>query len=1196
MKYMRGIRFIAAIFVGILAFSQVACFYSPKIVRADTTVTMPADLPGLFTQYSTQINAAFNSNSVGGKNGTEWQLPLLGRSYYLTTPDDNSLQTNNNYIYQYYTKVLQGKDPSSVFMFQTSSWATSLLGIFVPDGNTTPESDTFYTIYDTTYQWVKNTDTIYRDVIQDVKTLADPTKYKSSDGTVDVASYTAQQAAVQAKITSGLIPAIANVYGGVNALKILSNNTKVKNQVIAQMGGDANAQTAFSILINDLDYSGGYDDYWAGQGASLGTLGGPLASPVLSALGKVIGAGQGQNSMIFKPQNLTEYLAGSKTQPGYVNGHVYPSTAAFYQDFKTILGPILTTTAPKTAADVQAMQAALASGAKTADATQNSVAAAGAANNQYCGSSSGTDIVKAIQGAICAVAVLGATINQSLLAVGVYTLAKMVPFHSDVVPTGSSGIGNFVANLVPKELTPGFIIDNLNRLAVVNSTANLLIRILGSFVVFMLVIVALANILQIQVNTYAIKKALPALIIGYLLAYGGVYATKVCIEFSNNLATYITSPSLNGNQELTVDCVVLSITNLSSQGTATTPTAANTSNTGTTKTGSTTGAGAGATTTAGSTTQGCNGVALNTINSAPILTMDSDKNSPDMNKILQQLVLNLFVLVVVVMILILAFLFVFRSVVFFILTPLAPLAFFGITVDLFKPVWTRWWKTAQGWIFMNCVSAFWVWLMIQFFRVGGNVTTGTAQSVNFLSGIISYALGVTCLYFAITTPFKMAGELKGVMDKTAGAAIKYGTNAAKKGAKDEFDMRWGRIKGGNNPIASVTDFKHKLTEQREKNVEYGKKGLNYKSIEKDGKKLADISTTDNELAGIEKAIASKMAEIDKLTAIDESVRTPEQNEKLLIASSEYGLLLENEKEKKLRRTRLEGSLSRGSKANRKNIERSMFHSKHEEVFKENEELLKSSTQARVASSDHHFREMDGELRDMKASKDELAFIEKSELNEAYRSGAADHDDPNSKLAKERHFRDARVDSGKRIEEDSAKKDKVFSAMEFVTAAHHGEIAITDPDMLKGQLKNIGGYIEDEYKKPKGYTKGDKKMQKQVLNGDHIHPDKMSTSAGQMDVLESITSVARMYHDATSSPRLENKDTISAAFDGILTICSPTDKALIQDIQAELNDKDKTKEDKEVKALVNAFKALDIGKTLKGIWSDPEEVLTRNATP
>lgn len=232
------------------------------------------------------------------------------------------------------------------------------------------------------------------------------------------------------------------------------------------------------------------------------------------------------------------------------------------------------------------------------------------------------------------------------------------------------------------------------------------LNLVNSAILLLFIIIALANILQIQVNAYSFKKLLPGLIIGLLLANASYFIVRAGLELSGSVADgLISRKDVNdsgGNVRSFLDTF------------------------------------------------------------KKFGTVDGDITKPlmiagqdgDLRLVFQQAVLNLFLWAAAILVLILALLFAFRSLIFFFAVPLAPLAFLGLYFPPLGFVWKRWSGLMVNWIFMPVVAFFWLWLGFLWFRAVASVDTG------FFAYTLGYIFGIAMFWLAVKTPFSLAGEAK----------------------------------------------------------------------------------------------------------------------------------------------------------------------------------------------------------------------------------------------------------------------------------------------------------------------------------------------------------------------------------------------------------------------------------------------------
>ncbi|MFA7244281.1 MAG: hypothetical protein WC080_03290 [Patescibacteria group bacterium] len=253
------------------------------------------------------------------------------------------------------------------------------------------------------------------------------------------------------------------------------------------------------------------------------------------------------------------------------------------------------------------------------------------------------------------------------------------------------------------------------------------IRSMVNYVVIAaLIFIAFANILQLNINTYGIKKFLPALVMAVVLANFSYLICRFIVDLSSAaMSMLINSPA----------------------------------------------GGAGI----GNNDYGISGAFLTNFDKSTLVT----NGALNWKQIGLFLVLTLVEFAGAIMVLVLAFFFFVRNYVLYFLVALAPLAFMASVLTLSKSVFNQWWQMFWKWTFMPVVSLFWLW-------VGGRWLAPLTDGDPGLSFLSILFAGV-CFYLAITTPQMMG---KGVMtawnnlgkwgwNKTGGRAAKYAGDFAK---------------------------------------------------------------------------------------------------------------------------------------------------------------------------------------------------------------------------------------------------------------------------------------------------------------------------------------------------------------------------------------------------------------------------------
>lgn len=245
--------------------------------------------------------------------------------------------------------------------------------------------------------------------------------------------------------------------------------------------------------------------------------------------------------------------------------------------------------------------------------------------------------------------------------------------------------------------------------------------------------IAFANLLRIQINVYGIKKILPALIVGIILANFSLLICQLLLD----LAGAATGLFEQGRGFLSY---WLSSTD--------------------------------------------------TFQTAAAATSASSSGATPTEEI-RAVISALLKLAAAVMTMILGIMFLLRNYIIMFLVVFSPIAFLSMAVPASKAIWTRWWKAFSQWTFMLPVSMFWLWVGTQFFQFTDQFNS---TEVAFFTGIsfAGYAFGMICVYLAMTTPFRMAGELQNIAKKVqstalTGLGVYAGTRAAQQWGQNRLD-------------------------------------------------------------------------------------------------------------------------------------------------------------------------------------------------------------------------------------------------------------------------------------------------------------------------------------------------------------------------------------------------------------------------
>lgn len=366
-----------------------------------------------------------------------------------------------------------------------------------------------------------------------------------------------------------------------------------------------------------------------------------------------------------------------------------------------------------------------------------------------CGNARGLlDIVQSLQVAFCGLSVLGYETSVRVLNESANLLANV----SDMLPRATNNLqtkatafifntqfGQFLSMPIEQELVNT---DPGSFGPVVRDANSRVLQLVNIVLVLAFLLIALANILQIQINNYAVKKIVPGLIIGFLVAQASFFLVRASLEVSGQVTRAILQVGVSG------------------------PAGQN-------------GGFQGFVNAFSGFPQGIDAIAGPGGRTKAYMTTDPNKGTDvDMLKVFKLTLLTIFVTIAAVMLLILGFYLFLRRFVMFFLTPLAPLAFMGLFFPPLRTVWTRWWKTFSSWILMPLAAGFWLWLAMLWYGATQNTSSGYTQ-------IIGYVFGVLALYLAIKTPSLMAAEAKDLVNQWSKIGSKVGkstTSTAKNAA------------------------------------------------------------------------------------------------------------------------------------------------------------------------------------------------------------------------------------------------------------------------------------------------------------------------------------------------------------------------------------------------------------------------------
>ncbi|MDO8444147.1 MAG: hypothetical protein Q7S80_01420, partial [bacterium] len=244
-----------------------------------------------------------------------------------------------------------------------------------------------------------------------------------------------------------------------------------------------------------------------------------------------------------------------------------------------------------------------------------------------------------------------------------------------------------------------------------------LLNVVNSLVVLVLIVVAFAEMLRININTYGVKKILPTLILAIIAANFSFMFCRLIIDVANVSITF-------------VKCI-------------------------------------------GDPT-GCSATLTTTTSQSPVLAGKAGLvQLPDFawksisESLLGSLMQNIILFIEAVLLLCLAFLFIVRNWVLYALVIFSPVMFMAMVLPQTKKYFNQWWTMLIQWAFMPLISFIFIALANRFAGV-------IPAAGGVLDTIMIPVFVAVCLYAAITMPFKLGGPVMQSFYKGTGA--KWGVN------------------------------------------------------------------------------------------------------------------------------------------------------------------------------------------------------------------------------------------------------------------------------------------------------------------------------------------------------------------------------------------------------------------------------------
>lgn len=291
-------------------------------------------------------------------------------------------------------------------------------------------------------------------------------------------------------------------------------------------------------------------------------------------------------------------------------------------------------------------------------------------------------------------------------------------------------------------------------------------------VVVFLLFISFSTIFHINIDLYGVKKALPALLIGVVMANFSYFISRSGIEVAQSLTSSLINSvkDVSGCTSEVKKCFADNITQAVFSDGLTTAWNSNTSNVQ-----------------FGAATAGGIGAAIGWFSFFGLSWFAA-------GGLLVVGVFLFFILALIpsILFLILAFLLIIRTYVLLLLVVISPAAFLCVAWDPLKNYFKQWWSQYLKWVFMAPITIFLMWLIVVFRQA-----VVTPENLSKPT-ITTYAIGLFLLYAAVQVPFKMGGT-----------AMNMWSGIGKKLAKGGWSM-WGLGLGAMNNKAELIKKKPEL--------------------------------------------------------------------------------------------------------------------------------------------------------------------------------------------------------------------------------------------------------------------------------------------------------------------------------------------------------------------------------------------------
>jgi hypothetical protein len=380
--------------------------------------------------------------------------------------------------------------------------------------------------------------------------------------------------------------------------------------------------------------------------------------------------------------------------------------------------------------------------------------------------------IGAVTLALCSVAV----VYDKIVSLGMQAATGLLADQAGIFPnvnTGVNGSSSFLGQFSRPVQT--VVQDNADFGLLVRTIYNRILQILNLILILAMIVVALANILQVGMNNYQIKKIVPGLILGFVVANLSFFAMRASLELVDKISQEIvqfsnisTKVTVAGGGTTTVNGIGdprKAFISAFSEFPWTHDQIVKDGLFGPTPLCTTFADGSA------NLTDACGTNAVDQASAAV--------TGPDIQKILEQLVDTSAEVLPVIFLLILGLLFLVRRLIFFVLFPTAPLAVFGLFFPPLKEIWTKWFAFCKDWLLLPPIASGFLLFSLLFLNIA-NTLKNTDGSASFAGRLVAYIVGVAALYYAMRAPFTYAKSSKAVMDRinTAGKSAWKATGVA----------------------------------------------------------------------------------------------------------------------------------------------------------------------------------------------------------------------------------------------------------------------------------------------------------------------------------------------------------------------------------------------------------------------------------